>query len=468
MNYRPQTKMGLMKNKILHLVLLFALPFIFLSCSASEPETTTEQTVVVEEKGPSAIIFRGDSNERLFQALKDNKVDLVSKGLCSKVFHGCCLPRGISDYYYGVNAEFFSLGKSLKNNIYCDLWLHYKSSEGYVVAFPLEYQSNRNMLKVNGIHFECIAEDNKFWIPNLNYYHKNWPSETFDYVLDFSPSKFIRFEQQFCRSLALPSTFKTQSGKLFPLEISENPDHQTFAEVPFEDITLEYKDISTGMDNFADYYYFDRLDYIKDNLANVSFLVRDNETHFPVEGALVTIVPIDGIELGVEAFERFTDFALRAPNFDYGFYGFKNCASEKVLDKFSMQSKLFTYFTEYGVNPWSLITSELKTKTTRDGDIYWTTNDMLKTNYNLYASLLETPIFKKEVFAKGHYFGVERYKRYRINIIHPHYQFFDREFKVNRDSQILIELAQVTEKMESVKGKGNYENMVIREIELKY
>lgn len=456
-----------MKQKIL-LLTFFIIPLLFLNISELQyEEEKLAQNISPEEKPSSTIIFRGDSNERLSQALKDNKVDLVSRGECPKEFHGCCLPNGISSYYYGVNAEFYNLGSPLKNDNYCDMWLHYKSDDGNVVGLPLGYDSKSNMLKAYGIYFECIVEDNKLWVPNLNYYHKGWPSETFDYVMDFSPSKFIRFKQQFCKSLAVPSTFKTQSGKLFPIEISENSTIKTFTEKPFDDLILEYKDIATGMENFADYYYFDRLDYIKDYLANIAFLVRDNETHFPVEGALVTITPLDGSELGVEAFERFTDFALRAPNFDYGFYGFKNCATEKTLDKFSMQSKLFTYFTEYGINPWALINSELKTKTTRDGDIYWITNDLLKTNPDLYTSMIETPIFKKEIFAKGHFFGVERYKRYKITIIHPQYQFFEREFKVNDDSQILIELAQITTKMEGVKGKGNYENMVIREIKLK-
>lgn len=81
-------------------------------------------------------------------------------------------------------------------------------------------------------------------------------------------------------------------------------------------ILLNNKDISTGIGNFMDYYYFDLLDCLKNKLANITFLIRDNETLFPVEGAMVIIIPLEVTEISKEVFERFTNFALRAPNFD--------------------------------------------------------------------------------------------------------------------------------------------------------
>lgn len=99
------------------------------------------------------------------------------------------------------------------------------------------------------------------------------------------------------------------------MEISKNQSFKTYGETPFNNIVTEHKDISTGIDNFMDY-YFDLLDCHKNKLANITFLVRDNETLFPVEDAMVTIIPLEVTEISKEVFERFTNFALRAPNFD--------------------------------------------------------------------------------------------------------------------------------------------------------
>jgi hypothetical protein len=319
------------------------------------------------------------------------------------------------------------------------------------------------MLKVNGVYFECIKDENHFWVPNFNYFHTGWRSETFDYVMDFAPSKFIRFKQQFCRSLGVPDS-KSPTGKIFPLEISENQSLKIFSQIPFEDLVVEYKNITAGIDNFADYYYFDRLDYLRDKLANVTFLIRDNETLYPIEDAIVTITPLESTEELNETFERFTDFTLRAPNFDYGFYGFKSCASEDVLDKLSMQSKLFSYFTEYKLNPWAVINTEVKAKTNKNGEFYWTTNDLLQQKPELYAELIKTPLFKKEIMMKGHYYVMSKDRKYQITVIHPRYQYFERTFSVSGDSQVIIDLAQVTTKLENVGGRGNKENLYIRPI----
>lgn len=458
-----------MKN--IKLFLFILLSVFSLQCSSSIPEEETTPTEVPkpvetkQEEKPSSntIIFRNDSNTFLKDALKNNKVDLISISTCPKVFNGCCLTQGISSYHDGVYAEFYNVTSPLGKNIYCDLWLHYKSTDGTVIAFPVEYQTNRNMLKVNGVYFECIKEDNHFWVPNFNYFHTNWPSETFDYVMDFAPSKFIRFEQQFCKSLGIPDP-KSPTGKIFPLQISENPNLKVFAESPFEDIVIEYKDITAGIDNFTDYYYFDRLDYLRDKLANVSFLIRDNETLFPVEDAIVTITPLESTGDLKEVFERFTDFALRAPNFDYGFYGFKSCASESVLDKLSMQSKLFNYFTEYKVNPWAVISNVIKAKTNKDGQFFWNTNYLLEQNPDLYSELIRTPLFKKEISAKATNFVMEKNKEYTIKIIHPRYQYFERTFKISEDSQVIVDLAKITTKLENVGGRGNRDNLFIRSL----
>lgn len=447
-----------------HLKNLFLafLPLLFIYCASSQPEEETKQSQQVETKPTSnTIIFRDDSNELLKEALKNNKVDLVSLSVCPKVFNGCCLSNGVSKYHNGIYAEFFNSATSLGRDLYCDLWFHYKSDDGNVLAFPVEYQNNRNMMKVNGVYFECIEDGNQFWVPRFNYFHTGWPSETFDYVMDFAPSKFIRFKQQFCKSLGIPDS-KSPSGKLFPLEISENPSLKTFSQLPFDDLVIEYKDIAAGIDNFADYYYFDRLDYLRDNLVNVTFLIRDNETLYPVEDAIVTITPSESTAELREVFERFTDFTLRAPNFDYGFYGFKSCALEKVLDKFSMQTKLFNYFTEYKLNPWAVIADELKTKTNKNGEFYWTTNDLFDRNPDLYGELIKTPLFKKDVMQKGHYYVMAKNKKYQIKVIHPRYQYFERTFSLSGDSQVIIDLAQVTTKLENVGGRGNRENLLIR------
>ncbi len=451
--------------KYIKLLLSLTLMFLFIQCSPSVPEeeTTTapKTTEVKTESKSNTIIFRNDSNELLKSSLKNNKVDLVSTSVCPRVFNGCCLTRGISKYHNGVYAEFYNTATSLGRDLYCDLWLHYKSDDGQVLAFPVEYQNNRNMLKVNGVYFECIQDENHFWVPNFNYFHAGWPSETFDYVMDFAPSKFIRFKQQFCKTLGIPDT-KSKTGKLFPLEISENQELKTFSEMPFEDLVVEYKDISAGIDNFVDYYYFDRLDYLRENIANVTFLIRDNETLFPVEDAIVTITPLEPSGDLKEVFERFTDFTLRAPNFDYGFYGFKSCADEKVLDKFSMQTKLFNYFTEYKLNPWAVLSDEFKAKTNKDGEIYWNTTYLYEQNNDLYNQLLKTPLFNREIVGKLHYFVMEKSRQYQIKIIHPRYQYFERTFSISGDSQVIVDLAQVTVKHENVGGRGNKENLYIR------
>ncbi|NPV12326.1 MAG: hypothetical protein HPY57_11110 [Ignavibacteria bacterium] len=451
--------------KYIKLLLPFILAFLFIQCSSTKPEeettTTTTTTQVSTESKSNIIIFRDDSNQILKSTLKDNKVDLVSTSVCPKVFNGCCLSNGVSSYHNGIYSEFYNTAKSLGRDLYCELWLHYKSDEGQVLAFPVEYQNNRNMLKVNGVYFECVQDENHFWVPNFNYFHTGWPSETFDYVMDFAPSKFIRFKQQFCKTLGIPDS-KSKSGKIFPLEISENPDLKIYSELPFDDLVVEYKDITAGIDNFVDYYYFDRLDYLRDRIANVTFLIRDNETLYPVEDAIVTITPLEPTGESKEVFERFTDFTLRAPNFDYGFYGFKSCADEKVLDKFSMQTKLFNYFTEYKLNPWAVLSDEFKAKTDKNGEIYWTTNYLYEQNVDLYNELIKTPLFKKEITNKAHYFVMERNKNYQIKIIHPRYQYFERTFSISGDSQVIVDLAQVTTKLENVGGRGNKENIYIR------
>jgi len=449
--------------KYLKLLISITLAFFFFQCSPSKPEeeTTTKGTEVKTDTKSNIIIFRDDSNELLKTSLKNNKVDLVSTSVCPKVFNGCCLSQGVSKYHNGIYTEFFNKAKSLGRDLYCELWFHYKSDDGQVLAFPVEYQNNRNMLKVNGVYFECIQDDNRFWVPNFNYFHSNWPSETFDYVMDFAPSKFIRFKQQFCRILGIPDS-KSKTGKIFPLEISENPDLKIYSEIPFDDLVIEYKDITTGLDNFVDYYYFDRLDFLRGNIANVTFLIRDNETLYPVEDAIVTITPLNPSGDLKEVFERFTDFTLRAPNFDYGFYGFKSCASEKVLDKFSMQTKLFNYFTEYKLNPWAVISEEYKARTNKNGEIYWTTNYLYEQNIDLYNELLKTPLFRKEIAGKAHNFVMEKHKNYQLKIIHPRYQYFERTFSISDDSQVIVDLAQVTTKLENVGGRGNRENLYIR------
>ncbi|MEJ5306501.1 MAG: hypothetical protein WHV63_11225 [Ignavibacteria bacterium] len=451
--------------KYIKLLLPFILAFLFIQCSSTKPEeettTTTTTTQVSTESKSNIIVFRDDSNQILKSTLKDNKVDLVSTSVCPKVFNGCCLSNGVSSYHNGIYSEFYNTAKSLGRDLYCELWLHYKSDEGQVLAFPVEYQNNRNMLKVNGVYFECVQDENHFWVPNFNYFHTGWPSETFDYVMDFAPSKFIRFKQQFCKTLGIPDS-KSKSGKIFPLEISENPDLKIYSELPFDDLVVEYKDITAGIDNFVDYYYFDRLDYLRDRIANVTFLIRDNETLYPVEDAIVTITPLEPTGESKEVFERFTDFTLRAPNFDYGFYGFKSCADEKVLDKFSMQTKLFNYFTEYKLNPWAVLSDEFKAKTDKNGEIYWTTNYLYEQNVDLYNELIKTPLFKKEIANKSHYFVMERNKNYQIKIIHPRYQYFERTFSISGDSQVIVDLAQVTTKLENVGGRGNKENIYIR------
>lgn len=446
------------------LIILAIVPFIFSYCASSQPEeeTTTEQKFETKTTS-NTIIFKDDSNELLKNSLKNNKVDLVSLSVCPKVFNGCCLTNGVSKYHNGIYSEFYNSASALGRDLYCELWLHYKSDEGQVLAFPVEYQNNRNILKVNGVYFECIEDGNQFWVPRFNYFHTGWPSETFDYVLDFAPSKFIRFKQQFCKSIGIPDD-KSPTGKIFPLEISENPSIKTFSQVPFEDLVVEYKDLAAGIDNFADYYYFDRLDYLRDRVVNVAFLIRDNETLFPVEDAIVTITPLESTADLKEVFERFTDFSLRAPNFDYGFYGFKSCANEKVLDKFSMQAKLFNYFTEYKLNPWAVISDEFKTKTNRNGEFYWTTNDLMDQNPELYSELIKTPLFKKEIMLKGHYYVMAKNKKYQIKVIHPRYQYFERTFSLSGDSQVIVDLAQVTTKLENVGGRGNRENLFIRPI----
>jgi hypothetical protein len=449
--------------KYLKLLISITLAFFFFQCSPSKPEeeTTPKETEVKTDTKSNIIIFRDDSNELLKTSLKNNKVDLVSTSVCPKVFNGCCLSQGVSKYHNGIYTEFFNKAKSLGRDLYCELWFHYKSDDGQVLAFPVEYQNNRNMLKVNGVYFECIQDDNRFWVPNFNYFHSNWPSETFDYVMDFAPSKFIRFKQQFCRILGIPDS-KSKTGKIFPLEISENPDLKIYSEIPFDDLVIEYKDITTGLDNFVDYYYFDRLDFLRGNIANVTFLIRDNETLYPVEDAIVTITPLNPSGDLKEVFERFTDFTLRAPNFDYGFYGFKSCASEKVLDKFSMQTKLFNYFTEYKLNPWAVISEEYKARTNKNGEIYWTTNYLYEQNIDLYNELLKTPLFRKEIAGKAHNFVMEKHKNYQLKIIHPRYQYFERTFSISDDSQVIVDLAQVTTKLENVGGRGNRENLYIR------
>jgi hypothetical protein len=452
--------------KYIKILLSITFAFVFIQCSSSKPEeetttTTTQTTQVSSETKSNVIIFRDDSNELLKSSLKNNKVDLVSTSVCPKVFNGCCLSQGISNYHNGVYTELYNRSNSLGRDLYCELWLHYKSDDGQILAFPVEYQNNRNMLKVNGVYFECIQDDNHFWVPNFNYFHTNWPSETFDYVMDFAPSKFIRFKQQFCKTIGIPDS-KSKTGKIFPLEISENPDLKVYSDTPFDDLVVEYKDITAGIDNFVDYYYFDRLDYLRENIANAIFLIRDNETLFPVEDAIVTITPLEPSGDLKEVFERFTDFTLRAPNFDYGFYGFKSCASEKVLDKLSMQSKLFNYFTEYKLNPWAVVSDELKAKTNKDGEIYWTTNYLYEQNNDLYNQLMKTPLFSKEISGKGHYFVLEKNKKYQIKVIHPRYQYFERTFSISGDSQVIVDLAQVTTKLENVGGKGNRENLFVR------
>lgn len=100
------------------------------------------------------------------------------------------------------------------------------------------------------------------------------------------------------------------------MEITKNQSFIAYGETPFNNIVIEHKDISTGIGNFMDYYYFDLFDCLKNKLANITFLVRDNETLFPVEDAMVTIIPLEVTEISKEVFERFTNFALRAPNFD--------------------------------------------------------------------------------------------------------------------------------------------------------
>ncbi len=449
--------------KYIKILISFNLAFLLTQCAPSKPEleTTTKKIEVGTETKSNIIIFRDDSNELLKTSLKNNKVDLVSTSICPKVFNGCCLSQGVSKYHNGIYTEFFNKAKSLGRDLYCDMWLHYKSDDGQVIAFPVEYQRNRNMLKVNGVYFDCIQDENRFWIPNFNFFHTNWPSETFYYVLDFAPSKLIRFKQQFCRTLGIPDP-RSKTGKIFTLEISENPELKIYSESPFDDLLVEYKDISTGINNFIEYYYIDRLDYLRRKIANVSFLIRDNGTLFPIEDAFVTITPLEPSEDLKEVFERFTDFSLRAPNFDFGFYGFKSCASEKVLEQFSMQTRLFKYFTEYKLNPWAAVSDEIKFQTNKDGEFYWTTSYLYDQNIDIYNQLIKTPLFIKEITNKSYYFVLEKNKKYQIKIIHPRYQYFERTFCISEDSQVIVDLAQVTAKIENVVGQGNRENLNVR------
>ena len=444
-----------------YLFYIAILLIFIIGCGPSKPE---EEVVDETAKNGNMIIFRYDSNELVNKALKHNKVDLLSKSVCPKIFNGCCIPNGISTYYNGIYQDLFNISSALNRNIVCDIWLHYKSDDGQILAMPVEYQKDRNMLKVDGIYFECISSDNQLWVPNLNYFHSGWPSETFDYVMDFAPSKFIRFKQQFCRSLGIPTTLKVKNQKLFHLEVTENQQLKIYSEAPFDDLTIEYKDIATGIENFVDYYYFDRLDYLRDKLVNVSFLVRDNETLYPVEDANVVILPLEGTDESREIIERFTDFTLRAPNFDFGLYGFKNCISENVLDRISMQNKLFTYFTDYRLNPWAIISSKYSNKTNKNGELYWNPDDLASSDPNTFSSLIKSELFKTQILNRAHYFAIEKNKRYSIKIVHPRYQYFERTFSVSEDSQVIIDLAQVTTKLENVGGRGNRDNLFIRPI----
>jgi hypothetical protein len=133
-----------------------------------------------------------------------------------------------------------------------------------------------------------------------------------------------------------------------------------------------------------------------------------------------------------------------------------------VLDKLSMQTKLFNYYTEYKLNPWAVLSDEFKAKTNKDGEIYWTTNYLYDQNLDLYNQLLKTPLFSKEVVGKLHYFVMEKNKKYQIKIIHPRYQYFERTFSISGDSQVIVDLAQVTTKLENVGGRGNKDNLYIR------
>jgi hypothetical protein len=129
-----------------------------------------------------------------------------------------------------------------------------------------------------------------------------------------------------------------------------------------------------------------------------------------------------------------------------------------------MQSKLFNFFTEYKLNPWAVINTEVKAKTNKNGVFYWTTNDLLQQKPELYAELIKTPLFKKEIMMKGHYYVMSKDRKYQITVIHPRYQYFERTFSVSGDSQVIIDLAQVTTKLENVGGRGNRENLFIRPI----
>lgn len=449
-------------------IIIFLFFFAFLiGCAGTEEIEEPTTTYKTQESTDDNIVFRGDSPTRLLKAITSEKVDIVSVNDCRRYFNGCCLPRPLSIYNIGFGTQFFDISLPMDRDVTCEMWLNYVSEEGLILGFPVDYNARKNASFVNGIYYECLKQDNRFWIPNLHYYHEGWRSETFDYVMDFAPTKLIKFKQQFCRQMAVPTSLKTKFNKLFPLEISENTSYKVYSENPFEDIILEYKDIVEGINNFADYYYFDRLDFLRDKFANVAFLVRDNETRYPVENAKIVITPLFETNLSKEVVERFSDFALRAPNFDFGLYGFKKCASEKFLNQISMQNKLFTYFSEYGINPWALIDKELVTYTNKNGEIYWVRNNLVNNKNIPYAELFKTPLFVKNITPKGFYYALETSKKYRISIIHPRYQYFVRDFTVNKDSQIIIDLAQTTTKFEQVSGKGNFDNMQIREISLR-
>lgn len=436
------------------------------SSGYSKPKEETKPT----ETGPNTdnnIVFRGDAPTRLLKSLSTDKVDIVSVSDCRKYFNGCCLPRPLSFYNPGFGTQLYDISPPMNRDVNCEMWFSYMSEDGLILGFPVDYNSKKNSSFVNGIYYECFKEDNRFWIPNLQYYHPGWRSETFDYVMDFAPTKLIKFKQKFCRIMAVPTDLRTKFNKLFPLEISENTSYKVYSENPFEDIIMEYKDVVEGINNFADFYYFDRLDFLKDKFANAAFLIRDNETHYPVEGAKVVITPLFETTIGKEVMDRFSDFALRAPNFDFGLYGFKRCATEKYLSQISMQNKLFTYFSDYGINPWAILDRELVAFTNKNGEIYWVRNNLITYKNIPYAELFKTPLFSKNITPKGFYYAMETNKKYRISIIHPKYQYFIREFSINKDSQIIIDLAQTTYKIEQVKGKGNIENMFIREITLR-
>lgn len=63
---------------------------------------------------------------------------------------------------------------------------------------------------------------------------------------------------------------------------------------------------------------------------------------------------------------------------------------------------------------------------------------------------------------KGHYYVMAKDKKYQIRVIHPRYQYFERTFTLSGDSQVIVDLAQVTTKLENVGGRGNKENLFIR------